>query len=72
MTLDWQLPDKWQEWAIEALGWTKQRTLQFSVYFRDRCLEKGIISQNWAATWRVWCNKQDGYDRERIGSVRRA
>jgi len=58
LDINWTLPDRWREWAIE-LGMMNEEIDLTEVNFRDYWLSKAKdrTKSDWFATWRVWCRK---------------
>jgi hypothetical protein len=60
---DWQLPDAWKQWAIDAHNLTPQRVVQIALKFKDHWLAAAGMrgcKLRWDSTWRNWVRKECG------------
>lgn len=64
LDINWTLPDRWREWAIE-LGMMNEEIDLTEVNFRDYWIStvKNRTKNDWFATWRGWC-RRDRQDRK--------
>lgn len=54
---DWELPAEWLQEAIDTLEITRVQLAAEARNFRDWHLEKGTVSHDWQATWRLWLSR---------------
>lgn len=57
---DWQLPEEWKTWAVEAHHLDPKQAFGISLAFRDywHSKAKDNTKRDWFATWRNWIRKE--------------
>lgn len=58
LPLDWALPEQWENFPIQDLGWHRERVeaeaCKFADYWHAKT-GKDATKADWFATWRNWC-----------------